>query len=154
MLGWITDSNVVAIVGWLGLLVSLAGLGLTVAVYRSTSAIRQAFLISARVPKQLEELRLCATAISEHLAGADLHDAGLRRDVIRLGEIASSIREKIAKEKGHMSTRLTDLLAKTSQYEANRTREQLTEIYVRAQGTCEAIDQWLQDRDWRTHNGN
>lgn len=152
--GWFLSSDVSAVVGWLGLLISVAGLLLTIAVYKSTSAIRQTFLITARVPKQLEDLRQCASAVSEHLAGADLNSAALRRDVARLGEIASSIAEKISAEGGQVGTRLRELATSAVAYESGRSVDRLTDIYVRAQGSCEALDQWLQDRDWRTHNGN
>lgn len=154
MFAWFLQADVAAAVGWLSLIMTIAGLVLTVAVYKSTSAIRQAFLISARVPQQLSNLRECASAISEYLAGDDLGNASLRRDVVRLGEIASSIAEKIQSEGGSIAARLHKLSMAASGYEEVRVLERLTDIYVQTQGACEALDQWLQDRDWRTHNGS
>jgi hypothetical protein len=151
---WMVREEVSAIVGWLGLFIGMLGLGLTVAVFRSTSAIRQAFLTTARVPKQLDELQSCASEISNYLAGDDLDSVELRRQVIRSGEIVGSISQKAKASPEPLRRRIAKFTALVAAFERERTKDSLKEIYVQVQGICEALSQWLQDRNWSTHDGN
>lgn len=153
MLEWMLSSSVMGILSWLGFAIGVIGLGLTIAVYRSTAAIRSAFLISARVPKQLEDLRTCASVISEYLQGEELDSVVLRKEVARLGEIANSIQQKTKTELASLSVRLEALNELAGKFEQSRTQENLMEIYVQAQGACEALNQWLSDRSWSSHDG-
>lgn len=148
---WLVDAEVSAIVGWLGTVTGVIGLGMTIAVFRSTNAIRREFLVSVRVPRQLQDLRTCSTALSGHLNGHDLDSPELLVQVARVSEIAASLRNKVLRERSGLPQKLARLSDLATSFGRRQTKERLTELWVHMQATEEAIVQWLQDRQWSHH---
>ena len=152
---WWISTEVSAIVGWAGTISGLIGLAMTVAVYRSTSGIRRVFLISARVPKQVDELAACATVISLHMSGVDLNNAELRREIARLAVISQSLRQKLSTRDTKLISEKLSIVEKLAKDgDSVRTAETLLEMWVKTQAALEALGQWLKDRDWSKADGN
>ena len=152
---WWVSADVSAIVGWVGTISGLIGLAMTIAVYRSTSGIRRDFLISARVPKQVDELAACATVISVHMSGVDLNNAELLRAIARLAVISQSLRQKLSsRETKQIAEKLGIVEALAKNRETERSAETLLALWVKTQAALEALGQWLKDRDWSKADGN
>lgn len=152
---WWISTEVSAIVGWAGTISGLIGLMMTIVVYRSTSGIRRDFLISARVPKQVDELTACATVISLHMSGVDLNNPELRREIARLAVISQSLRQKLSTRDSKLISEKLGIVEKLAKDgDSVRTSETLLELWVKTQAALEALGQWLKDRDWSKADGN
>lgn len=151
---WLVDAEVAAIVGWVGLILGLIGLGLTVAVYRGTSALRLEFLANARIPKQLDDLKARASVISSSLGTGDYETAELRAQMASLAEVIRSTKQKVhGKGSQPLHASQDAVLKNISNFSAQRTEENLLEAYVSLNATIEAMSQWIQDRELGNTNG-
>jgi hypothetical protein len=152
---WLVSSEVTAWVGWVGTLAGLLGLIITIAVYRSTGVIRRDFLISVRVPKQVDEIAACATVVAAHMGGADLNSIELQGAIARLAVISESLAEKLSsRETKFICEKLLTVERVARQCEAGRTSQLIQDLWVKTQAAVEAAKQWLEDRDWSKANGD
>jgi hypothetical protein len=152
---WALSSDVTGVVTWIGTIISIVGLAITLAVYNSTSAIRKEFLVSARVPKQLEDVKKYQIVISGFLNGADLNHSTLLEAIAKLTAIVESLSEKLTKKKNPLiHSKLNLVQAELKSFQSTRTAESLTELWIKTTSTVEAMTQWLDDRDWSKNNGD
>jgi hypothetical protein len=151
---WLVDTEVTAIVGWVGLLLGFISLFLTVAVYRGTSALRLEFLANARIPRQLDDLKQRASIISESLGSGKYETAELRAQMASLAEVIRSTKQKVH-GKGSESLHASQdaVLANIASFSEERTEANLMEAYVSLNATIEAMSQWIQDREVGNTNG-
>lgn len=151
---WLVDAEVAAIVGWIGLFLGFLGLGLTVAVYRGTSALRLEFLANARIPKQLDDLKDRASIISGSLGTENYETAELRAQVASLAEVIRSTKQKVhGKGSKPLHVSQDAVLKNIENFTAQRTEANLLEVYVSLNATIEATSQWIQDRELGNTNG-
>jgi hypothetical protein len=152
--GWLISPEVSAWVGWVGTVSGLIGLMVTFAVFKSTTAIRKDFLISVRVPKQIDEIANCATLIAAHMNGSDLNNVELQKEIARLAVISQSLAGKLSsRDTRGISEKLIAVERMARQCENHRTSELIQDLWVKTQAALEASRQWLKDRDWSKADG-
>jgi hypothetical protein len=152
---WALSSDITGVVTWIGTIVSIVGLVITLAVYNSTSAIRKEFLVSARVPRQLEDVKKYQIVISSYLNGTDLNNSELLEAIAKLTAIVESLSEKLTKKQSPLiHSKLSLVQAELMSFQSTKTAESLTELWIKTTSTVEAMTQWLGDRDWSKNNGD
>lgn len=137
----------------LGSFASLLSLGITFLVWRNVQAIKNNFLLAARLPKIIEALETNASNLSRFF---NEFDNSIHEIDVELSKCKANLRSIEEKTNWRKRRALCDISKSIDRYlkKSPRNKTDARAIYTMLNGTVQELINWREDRSWSESNGD
>ena len=130
-----------------GLVVSFAGICITLWVAREISRVRRAYLRRVRIPELLDRFSEIVSELADSLNNFDAQKNGAQKNISQLSEAAKAIVGKLEKSERTAVAGLIDKIADFNISEINEADAR--SVYLRATAAHESLLNLNQDLIWQ-----